>query len=59
MVVVGIVIAGLLGGLAAWLIYRTRKPQTLLPSRGIAAAIKSRGGGAFCGAGCRASDTGK
>jgi hypothetical protein len=43
MVVVGIVIASLLGGRAAWLIHRARKPQTLLPSRGIAAAIKSRG----------------
>ncbi len=48
MVVVGMVIAGLIGAVAAWLIYarvrRARKSQTLLPSRGIAAAIKSRGG---------------
>jgi len=48
MVVVGIVIASLLGGLAAWLIYArarmARKPRTLLPSRGIAASVKSRGG---------------
>jgi HD-like signal output (HDOD) protein len=41
MIVVGIVIAALLvGGLAAWLIYR--KPQTLLPSRGLAASFKPR-----------------
>jgi HD-like signal output (HDOD) protein len=48
MVVVGIVIACLLGGLAAWLIYRRvrkmRKAQTQLPSRGAAAATKSRSG---------------
>ena len=47
MVVVGIVIAGLLGGVAACLIYlrarQARKPQTL-PSRGIAASRESRGG---------------
>jgi len=43
MVVVAIAIAVLLAGLAAWLIFRPRKPQTLLPSRGIAASIKSRG----------------
>src|SRR5580692_3577237 len=43
MVVVAIATAVLLGGLAAWLIYRPRKPQTLLPSRGFAASIKSRG----------------
>ena len=42
MVVLGIVIASLLAGLAAWLIYRARKSPTLLPSRGIAASIKSR-----------------
>jgi HD-like signal output (HDOD) protein len=41
MIVVGIVIAALLvGGLAAWRIYR--KPQTLLPSRGLAASFKPR-----------------
>jgi HD-like signal output (HDOD) protein len=48
MVVVGIVIASLLGGLVAWLLYRRArgagKPRTLLPARGIAAAIKARGG---------------
>jgi HD-like signal output (HDOD) protein len=48
MAVMGIAIASLLGGLAAWLIYArasgARKPRTLLPSRGIAAAIKARGG---------------
>jgi len=44
MVVVGIVIACLLGGLAAWLIYRARKPRSLLSSSGSAASIKSRGG---------------
>ena len=41
MVVVGMVIAGLICAVAAWLIYarvrRARKSQTLLPSRGIAA----------------------
>jgi HD-like signal output (HDOD) protein len=47
MVVIGIVIASLLGGLAAWLMYvraRARKPRTLLPARGVAAAIKARSG---------------
>jgi HD-like signal output (HDOD) protein len=43
MVVVGIVIAILLGGgLAAWLILRARKPRTLLPPRGFAASKKSQ-----------------
>ena len=46
MVVVGIVIASLLGGaLAAWLIRRARKPRTLLPARGFAASLKSQGAG--------------
>jgi HD-like signal output (HDOD) protein len=48
MVVVGILMAGLLGGFAAsWLYLRARKarqPRTLLPSRGIAASLKSMGG---------------
>lgn len=47
MIVVAIVIAGLLGAVAAGLMYlrarRGRTANTLLPSRGIAAAIKSRG----------------
>jgi hypothetical protein len=43
MIVAGIAIAILLGGLAARLIRRARNPRTLLPPRGIAASIKSRG----------------
>lgn len=54
MIVVGILIAGLLAGLAVWLIYRARKPHTLLPSRGIAATIKSRGVSAAAPDGARA-----
>jgi HD-like signal output (HDOD) protein len=53
MVVVGILIAGLLAGLAVWLTYRARKPRTLLPSRGIAATIK-RGASAAVPDGARA-----
>jgi len=46
MVVVGIVIASLLGGgLAAWLIRRFRNRRTLLPPRGFAASLKSHGAG--------------
>ena len=43
MIVAGIAIAILLGGLAAWLIRRARKPKTLLPPGDITASIKSRG----------------
>jgi len=46
MVVIGIVFASVLAGLVAWWISRTRKPPTLLPARGIAAAIKVRGAAA-------------
>ncbi|HEY2464250.1 MAG TPA: HDOD domain-containing protein [Steroidobacteraceae bacterium] len=54
MLVVGMLIAGLLAGLAAWLIYRARKPRTLLPSRGISASIKSRNASASAPDGARA-----